>query len=167
MAGPALTEYDTVDLSGRDQLEVRLVYLCASLVSWVSTRVAIRCEVIAGGVVAMAASLVLLGLAPGPVPIGMALCLLSISFAFALNPTSAELGNAVDRLGLSCYAAVYAVYNVSYSVGMMATDSLASAAAEHIGFLGTLACAATALLLCMPLLLLKDRQALSNADQPG
>jgi MFS family permease len=142
--------------------------LCAPVVSWVSGHFAIK-RVIAGGVVAMAASLVLLGLAPGPVLAGVALCLLSISFAFALNPTSAELGNAVDRLGLACYAAVYAVYNISYSVGMMATNSLASAATEHIGFSGTLACAAAALLICAPLLLLKDRQAAtaSNGDQPG
>ena len=51
-------------------------------------------------------------------------------FAFTLNPASAELGNAVDRRGLSCYAAVYAVYNIAYSVGMMATNGLAGIAAR-------------------------------------
>ena len=55
---------------------------------------------------------------------GAALCLVSIAFAFSLNPTSAELGNAVDRRGLSCYAAVYAVYNIAYSIGMIATSPL-------------------------------------------
>ncbi len=139
--------------------------LCAPLVSWVSKRGAIK-RVIAGGVVAMAGSLMVLAVAPGPALVGVALCLLSISFAFALNPTSAELGNAVDRLGLACYAAVYAVYNIAYSLGMMATNSLASAAAAHIGFRGTLACAAATLLLCAPLLLLKEKQAPSNAGQP-
>jgi hypothetical protein len=51
---------------------------------------------------------------------------------------------------------------------MMATNSLASAATEHIGFSGALACAAAALLICAPLLLLEDRQAAtaSNGDQP-
>ena len=84
---------------------------------------------------------------------------LSAAFAFTLNPTSAELGNAVDRRGMSCYAAVYAVYNIAYSVGMMATNALATAAAAWLGYAQILTAAGIALLICVPLLLLKDRRA--------
>ena len=142
----------------------------APVVSWVSNRMPIR-RVIAGGVVAMALSLPLLGLTTNVVLAGLALCLVSIAFAFTLNPTSAELGNAVDRLGLSCYAAVYAVYNIAYSVGMMATDALASAAAEILSNFQILLCAGAFLLLCVPVLLLKDPAAPGTApvskDQPA
>ena len=138
----------------------------APVVSWTSNRVPIK-RVIAGGVVAMAIALPLLGLTTGIVAAGIVLCLLSISFAFTLNPTSAELGNAVDRRGLSCYAAVYAVYNIAYSAGMMATDALASAVAENLGFFNTLLCASGFLLLCVPLLLLKDSApAAGTASKP-
>ena len=93
------------------------------------------------------------------VPVGVGLCALSVAFAFALNPTSAELGNAVDRRGLSCYAAVYAVYNIAYSIGMIATNSLAIAAAAWLSLGQILMGAGVALLLCVPLLLLQDRAA--------
>ena len=110
-----------------------IVYgLSAPLVAWVGGRVPVK-RVIAFGAASMAGSLVLLGLVPDPILAAVALCLLNVSFAFTLNPTSAELGNAVDRLGLSCYAAVYAVYNIAYSIGMMATDTLALAGSEGAG----------------------------------
>ena len=129
--------------------------LCAPLVAWVSERVSIK-RVIAGGIVGMAATLPLLGLTKSVMLTGAALCLVSIAFAFALNPTSAELGNAVDRRGLSCYAAVYAIYNIAYSVGMIATNALAASAASSLGFENVLLCAGAALLVCVPLLLLKE-----------
>jgi hypothetical protein len=47
-----------------------------------------------------------------------------------LNLTSVELGNAVDRLGLDCYA----VYDIAYSIGMLATDTLASLALKEWAF---------------------------------
>jgi len=129
--------------------------LFAPVVSWATNRVPIR-RVIAGGVVAMAVTLPFLAVAPGLISSGIVLCLVSIAFAFTLNPTSAELGNAVDRRGLSCYAAVYAVYNIAYSVGMMATQALASVATQNLGFLNTLVCASATLLVCVPFLLQKD-----------
>jgi hypothetical protein len=64
-----------------------------------------------------------------------------------LNPASAELGNVVDRSGLSCYSAVYAVYNIFYSIGMLATAALASTAARILSFPGVLLCASAVLLL--------------------
>jgi DHA1 family solute carrier family 18 vesicular amine transporter 1/2 len=139
--------------------------LCAPVVGWVSEHVPIK-RVIAGGVVGMALTLPLLSLSEGIALTGAALCTVSITFAFALNPTSAELGNAVDRRGLSCYAAVYAVYNIAYSLGMIATNALAASAASALGFPKVLLCASAALLVCVPLLLLKD-QPLAVAVTPG
>lgn len=128
--------------------------LSAPLVSWTTKLVPVK-RVIAGGTICMALSLVLLGWAPNAFLAAAALCLLSISFAFALNPTSAELGKAVDRLGLTCYAAVYAVYNIAYSIGKMATGALATVVMQQLGFLNTLMCAALGLVLCTPFLLQK------------
>jgi len=133
-----------------------IVYgLSAPLVAWVGGHMPVK-RLIALGTASMAGSLVLLGLVSDPILAAAALCLLNVAFAFTLNPTSAELGNAVDRLGLNCYAAVYAVYNIAYSIGMMATDTLASLALKELGFFGTLLCAGIGLLICTPLFLQKD-----------
>jgi MFS transporter, DHA1 family, solute carrier family 18 (vesicular amine transporter), member 1/2 len=125
--------------------------LITPVVSQVATRVPIKI-VTAGGTLAMAMTLPLLGLLPGIVLTGFGLCLVSMSFAFMLNPTSAELGNAVDRRGLSCYTAVYAVYNIAYSVGMMASNTVATAAG-HLQFYQTLLCVSAVLILSLPLLI--------------
>ena len=138
---------------------------------WASERVAIR-WVIIFGVVGMACSLAALGQsrqARWRSAAGSAS--LSAAFAFTLNPASAELGNAVDRRGLSCYAAVYAVYNIAYSVGMMATNALAGTAGFESGLPQILLCASAALLVCVPLLLVKDRKlpaavTATSKDQP-
>jgi MFS transporter, DHA1 family, solute carrier family 18 (vesicular amine transporter), member 1/2 len=124
--------------------------LITPVVSRLSTRVPIKI-VIGGGTLAMAITLPVLGLLPGIVLTGFGLCLVSMSFAFMLNPTSAELGNAVDRRGLSCYTAVYAVYNIAYSVGMMASNAVATAAG-HLQFSQTLLCVSAVLLVSLPLL---------------
>ena len=139
--------------------------LSAPLVSWVSERVAVK-KVIAGGTVAMAIALPLLSLYRGDVGMTVGLCLVSISYAFMLNPTSAELGNAVDRRGLTCYSAVYAVYNVAYSVGMMGTDAFASIASSRLSFLQILLCVSVALVVATPFLL-RDSAAPSPAPQPS
>ena len=98
--------------------------LSAPVVSWVSNRVPIR-RLIAGGTVAMAIALPFLSLYRGCGPGRDRACaLVSVCYAFMLNPTSAELGNAVDRRGLSCYAAVYAIYNIAYAVGQMASSGV-------------------------------------------
>ena len=132
--------------------------LCAPLVGWASERVAIR-WVITFGIVGMACSLAAISQLNGVLAIGCGLCMLSAAFAFTLNPASAELGNAVDRRGLSCYAAVYAVYNIAYSVGMMSTNAMAVAAASWASVPQILLCAGAVLLICIPLLLLKGPQA--------
>jgi hypothetical protein len=80
------------------------------------------------------------------------------AIAFTLNPTSAEIGNVVDRRGPSCYAAVYAAYNITYSIGMMATNAFAAIGTHMISLPPIFAGTAAALLVCIPLLLLKDQR---------
>jgi MFS family permease len=130
-----------------------LVYgLCAPVVGHVSERIPLQ-NVIVMGTVAMAVTLPFLALFKGVILAGITLSLVNISFAFMLNPASAELANAVDRSGMSSYAAVYAVYNIFYSVGMLSTAALASAAARLLSFWGVLLCASVILLLSIPFLL--------------
>jgi DHA1 family solute carrier family 18 vesicular amine transporter 1/2 len=124
-----------------------LVYgLSAPLVGRVSERLPIL-QVIVLGTIGMAAVLPFLALFRAAIPVGITLSLVNVAFAFMINPASAELGNVVDRSGLSCYSAVYAVYNIFYSIGMLATAALASAAARILSFPGVLLCASAVLLL--------------------
>ena len=130
-----------------------IVYgLFAPVVGRVADRVAIR-KVVTGGALAMACALPLLALFPGIVGAAIAFCLVSVCYAFMLNPTSAELGNAVDRRGLTCYGAVYAVYNIAYALGQMAASGFASATASRMSFTTILLCVSAALVLFTPLLL--------------
>jgi DHA1 family solute carrier family 18 vesicular amine transporter 1/2 len=130
-----------------------LVYgLSAPVVGRVSDRIPIQ-RVIVLGTIAMAATLPFLALFKGVILVGITLSLVNISYAFMLNPASAELGNVVDRSGMSCYSAVYAVYNIFYSIGMLGTAALASATARRLDLWGILLCASATLLLCVPFLM--------------
>lgn len=130
-----------------------IMYGCAApLVAWTSEKFSIK-KTICFGIVAMAASLPLLGLSSNLFLTGLCLALVNVSYAFVLNPTSAELGNAVDRRGLNCYAAVYAIYNITYSVGMMGSDFLASTAGGKLSFLQILSSMSVILLCCIPFVL--------------
>jgi MFS transporter, DHA1 family, solute carrier family 18 (vesicular amine transporter), member 1/2 len=131
--------------------------LCAPLVAWASERVPIR-WVIVFGIAGMACSLAAISQLSGIVATGCGLCMLSAAFAFTLNPASAELGNAVDRRGMSCYSAVYAVYNITYSAGMMATNALAATATRWASVPQILFGAGVVLLVCSPLLLIRGKQ---------
>jgi DHA1 family solute carrier family 18 vesicular amine transporter 1/2 len=129
-----------------------LVYgLSAPVVGRISERLPIP-RVIVIGTIAMAATLPLLAVFRGVVLVCIALCLVNIAFAFMLNPASAELANAVDRAGESCYSAVYGVYNICYSIGMLGTAALASTAAHWLSFWGVLLSASAILLLSIPFL---------------
>jgi MFS transporter, DHA1 family, solute carrier family 18 (vesicular amine transporter), member 1/2 len=138
--------------------------LSAPVVSRASERLPIR-TLIAGGTIAMAVALPLLSLFQGATAAAISLCIVSICYAFMLNPTSAELGNAVDRRGLSCYAAVYAVYNIAYAIGQMASSAFASVAASRLSFFQTLMCVSVALLGFAPLLMLKDHSVAETLPQ--
>jgi MFS transporter, DHA1 family, solute carrier family 18 (vesicular amine transporter), member 1/2 len=126
--------------------------LSAPLVGRLSERMPIE-KVIALGTIAMAFTLPFLGLFKGVILVGITASLANIWHAFMLNPASAELGNVVDRSGLSCYAACYAVYNIFYSVGMLGTAALVSAAARWLSFQSVLLCATVTLLLFLPFLI--------------
>jgi DHA1 family solute carrier family 18 vesicular amine transporter 1/2 len=126
--------------------------LSAPLVGRVSERIPIL-RVIMLGTIAMAATLPFLALFKGVIMVGITLSLINISYAFMLNPASAELGNVVDRSGTSCYSAVYAVYNIFYSIGMLGTAALASASVRVLNFWGVLLCVSAILLLSVPFLI--------------
>jgi MFS family permease len=130
-----------------------IAYGCAvPMVARAADRFSIK-RTICFGIVAMASALPLLAVSSNILIVGLVLCVVSASFAFILNPSSAELGNAVDRRGLNCYAAAYAVYNITYSVGMMGANFLASIAADKLPFFQTLLIVSVILLLCIPLIL--------------
>lgn len=84
----------------------------------------------------------------------VALCAVNVSFAFLLNPASAELANAVDRAGLTCYSTVYAMYNIAYSAGMIAASGMATLTIGALGFRGALLSVSGVLLVCMLCLIL-------------
>jgi MFS family permease len=129
-----------------------IVYgLCAPLVEWVSER-ASTANIIAAATLAMGLSLPLLGVVQGSVATGAAVCVISLCYAFMLDPTTAELGNAVDRRSMACYSAVYAVFNVTYAIGMMAADAASSAAAAHLSLAQVLLCVSAALVVAAPLI---------------
>jgi MFS transporter, DHA1 family, solute carrier family 18 (vesicular amine transporter), member 1/2 len=138
----------------------------APVVAWVSNRVPIR-RLIAGGTVAMAIALPFLSLSRGVVQAAIVLCVVSVCYAFMLNPTSAELGNAVDRRGMSCYAAVYAIYNIAYAIGQMAASTFASAASTVLSFFQVLLCVSGALIVFVPLLMLRDSSVAQPSSQPS
>jgi hypothetical protein len=104
-----------------------------------------------------------LGLVRGALAAAIGLSLVSGDYAFMLNPTSAELGDAVDRRGLGCYAAVYEIYNIAYAVGRMAASGFASAASARLSFFQVLLCVSAALFVFVPLLLLRP----SPVPQPS
>jgi len=140
--------------------------LSAPVVAWVSNRMPIR-RLIAGGTAAMAIALPFLSLYEGAVPAAIGLCAVSVCYAFMLNPTSAELGNAVDRRGLSCYAAVYAIYNIAYAVGQMMASGFASAASARLSFFAVLLCVSGALIVFIPVLMLRDPSLPQASSQPS
>jgi multidrug resistance protein len=126
--------------------------LMAPVVNYVAEKFSIK-KAICFGMVMMAISLPLLAVFPSTLATGAMLCLISMSYAFVLNPTSAELGNAVDRRGMNCYSAVYAVYNIAYSIGMMSSDVFAAVLSERLGLLQSLGIMSAVLVLGIPVVL--------------
>jgi MFS family permease len=134
-----------------------IVYgVAAPCVSWLCGRIGVR-AVIVGGMVGMGLSLPLLSLSDNFWFLLIVLCLIGVFFGMLINPTSAELGDAVERRGLTCYPVVYSVYNIAYAVGMMGTSSFAAAIAARIGFFFTLLLVSVALLACAPPMLAATR----------
>jgi hypothetical protein len=57
---------------------------------------------------------------------------------------------------MSCYGAVYAIYNITYAVGQMASSGFASAASSRLSFFQALLCVSALLILFTPFLLIRD-----------
>jgi hypothetical protein len=87
-----------------------------------------------------------------------------MAYAFALNPTSAELGNAVDRLGMDCYAMAYAVYNIAYSVGMIGSDVFAAEFVPHMSLPASLLCMSAVYVVCVPFFFIKGKDGSTTVE---
>jgi MFS transporter, DHA1 family, solute carrier family 18 (vesicular amine transporter), member 1/2 len=121
----------------------------APAVSWVADRISVR-RTIGLGIAGMAVCLPALSLVDAFWTVLLLLCGVAWFFAMLINPASAELGEAVERRGLTCYPAVYAVYNFAYAAGMVGTSSIAAAVASRIGFAMTMLIVSGGLLVTLP-----------------
>jgi MFS family permease len=127
------------------------------VVDAVSNKIGVRPTAVIGLFVT-AVAMPLLALTPNLILATMVLCLITVGYAFTMNPTSAELGDAVDRRGSTSYAIAYAVYNLSYSLGMIAVDAyveFVTDSAHKLQLLHILSITSGLFFLCIPLFLVK------------
>jgi multidrug resistance protein len=130
-----------------------LVYgFAAPLVSWLVTRLGTPRTLVTGAV-GMAIALPIIGLLTNFWGILLAICFSNVAYALLLNPTSAALGEAVEKRGEDCYALVYAVYNIAYSFGTIGVSTLAAAVLPHSNAFVVLAIVSGILLISTPFLL--------------
>jgi DHA1 family solute carrier family 18 vesicular amine transporter 1/2 len=127
--------------------------LWSPAVGWIVTRIGTMRTMLIG-MVAMAIVLPLIAVLGTLWSCGLALCFVSVAYALLLNPTSAELGDAVERRGGNCYLAVYAVFNIAFSVGTIGSATLAATLLERTNLLVVLLTVSGVLLLAIPALLL-------------
>jgi DHA1 family solute carrier family 18 vesicular amine transporter 1/2 len=123
----------------------------------VSNKIGVRPTAVIGLLVT-AVSMPLLALTPNLTLATVVLCLVTVGYAFTMNPTSAELGDAVDRRGSTSYAIAYAVSNLSYSLGMIAVDAyveFVTDSAHKLQLLHILSITSGLFFLCIPLFLVK------------
>jgi len=92
-------------------------------------------DTIGFGLLLMAVMLPLMVVTPNLILSALFVCLVSVAFAFSLNPTLAELGDAVDRVAPGAYASVYVVFNIAYSLGMIGGDLITAPLVEHYSLL--------------------------------
>jgi len=142
-----------------------IVYgLSAPVVGWIVTRVGMTRTMLLG-LVSMAVTLPLVALLDTLWSNGVALCFVSVAYALLLNPTSAELGDAVERRGAHCYSAVYAVFNIAYSIGSIGSSALAATLLAHTSLLLVLLAVSGLLILAIPLVLLnRPRETIASAS---
>jgi MFS transporter, DHA1 family, solute carrier family 18 (vesicular amine transporter), member 1/2 len=137
----------------------------APVVGWVSDHWGIRQTTVLG-LILTAIVMPLLAITPNMFMGGAVLCLVTIGYAFTINPTSAELGDAVDRRGSKSYAVAYAVYNLSYSLGMVAVDSyveFVTDEAHQLPLLYILLIVSGLFVFCIPLFLAGKPKPMENA----
>ncbi|MBV9356295.1 MAG: MFS transporter [Chloroflexi bacterium] len=104
------------------------------------------------GLIVLALALPWLAVPSSVVPITAALMLANVAYGLAMNPSLSDLADGVDRRGSSAYGAVYALYNIGYSIGQLGGNLLGGALSSTITFLGTLILTSLVLLACLPLL---------------
>jgi MFS transporter, DHA1 family, solute carrier family 18 (vesicular amine transporter), member 1/2 len=137
--------------------------LCPPLVERATERYGLR-PTMASGLLVMALTLPLLALPMPLVSVGVLLTTVSVAYGFALNPTFTELAEAVDRRGTSCYASVYAVYNIAYGLGMIGCDALAGILTHFLSFQIALLGASLVLIGCIPIVYLGRPAGLADAE---
>ena len=81
-----------------------------------------------------------------------------MAYGVSQTPALPELGDAVDQHGGGAYATVYALFNETYSVGMMAGPVVGAALASAFGLPTALVLVGGGLLAYVPLLLVGARQ---------
>lgn len=127
--------------------------MSAPLVTRIVDRFGMR-RAINAGAVSMAVTIPLVSLFTNNLWLGFALCLISVAYALFLNPQSAEVGDAVERHGLRCYCAVYAVYNISFWFGTIIIAAAASVLLPHFSSTIVLLCVSGVMLLSVPVMLI-------------
>ncbi len=118
-----------------------------------------RRPLMAAGLALLALALPLLVLPQQALLASGALVLVAVAYGVSQTPALPELGDAVDRYGGGGYATVYALFNETYSIGMMAGPAVGAAVASAFGLATAFALVGAVLLAYVPLLLLGSRQA--------
>jgi MFS family permease len=93
------------------------------------------------------------------------LMLLNITYGMVMNPSLSELAEAVDRRWIGAYGAVYALYNVGYSVGQMGGNLLAGQLTLSVSFLGALMTMSALLLVSVPAIAYLRRPAATSRHE--
>ncbi len=148
-------------VSGAGPEQIGLVLTIATAVYGLSAPLVARVVARTGMMWAMVIGLIAMAVTLPPIALlsslwanAIALSLASVAYALLLNPTSASLGDAVERRGVGGYAAVYAVANIAYSLGTIGTSTLATTLLAHMNFLFVLLGTSAVFILAIPLVLL-------------
>ncbi len=116
-----------------------------------------RRPLIAAGLALTAVTLPLLVLPEHALLASAALVLVAVAYGVSQTPTLPELGDAVDQHGGGGYATVYALFNETYSIGMMAGPIIGAALASAFSLPTAFVLIGAALLAYVPLLLAGTR----------
>lgn len=140
--------------------------LSAPLVTWIVERLGMR-RTAALGAISMGLAIPLVVVSDSIWWVGGVAALVNVAYAILLNPQSAAMGDAVENRGLTCYCAVYSVYNVAYSVGTIFTSMLASALLPHFSSFVVFICVGAVLILSTPILLASKPPQPAAAPDPA
>jgi MFS transporter, DHA1 family, solute carrier family 18 (vesicular amine transporter), member 1/2 len=98
------------------------------------------------GALGMAVTLPAVAASSGLVAVGFTLCAGNVAYAFLLNPTSAQLADALDARALRCYSTVYSISNFAYSFGMIGGSAAAYTLLARLSFFHVMLAVGVALL---------------------